>query len=108
MSSSPHAEIAELERLPMDELKQRWRELIGTDPPGYNRSFLISRLTYRLHELAHGGLSQSASAKMEALLAEAGSDKLGRIRRRRWRAGSCRRWTPGGRERRRRAWSPMM
>jgi len=89
--------MAELQRLPMGELKQRWRDLIGTDPPGYNRSFLISRLTYRRQEIAHGCLSQSALAKMEALLAEAGCDKLGRLRRRRTRSLSCRAMLTGTR-----------
>jgi hypothetical protein len=77
MSTDTSTHIAELHHLPMRDLRDRWRALIGTDPPRYNRSFLIRRLAYRLQELAHGGLSQAARAKMEELLAQAGCDELG-------------------------------
>ena len=69
MSTDARAQLAELRRLSMAELKRRWRDLIGTDPPQYSRSFLVSRLAYRLQELAYGGPSASALAKMEALVA---------------------------------------
>jgi hypothetical protein len=82
MSTDPRAQLAELRRLSMPDLKQRWRDLIGTDPPQYSRSFLVSRLAYRLQELAYGGLSPSALADMDAILDDAGCDKLGRIWRR--------------------------
>jgi hypothetical protein len=65
-------QIAGLHRLSAPELKERWRELFGTDPPGYNRSFLIKRLAYRLQELTHGGLSGDVQAKMKDILREAG------------------------------------
>jgi hypothetical protein len=77
MSTGTSAHIVELQQQPMRDLQQRWRDLIGTDPPRYNRSFLIRRLAYRLQELAYGGLSQAARAKMEELLAQAGCDELG-------------------------------
>jgi hypothetical protein len=77
MSTGTSAQIAELDALPMRDLRDRWRALIGTDPPRYNRSFLIRRLAYRLQELAHGGLSQAARARMDELLTQAGCDELG-------------------------------
>ena len=77
MSTDTSAQIAELHQLPMRDLRDRWRALIGSDPPRYNRSFLIRRLAYRLQELAHGGLSQAARARMDELLAQAGCDELG-------------------------------
>jgi len=83
MSTDPRAQLAELRHLSMAGLKQRWRDLIGTDPPEYNRKFLVSRLAYRVQELAYGGLSASALADMDAILDDAGCDKLGRMRRRR-------------------------
>jgi hypothetical protein len=83
MSTDTRSQLAELRRLSMPDLKQRWRDLIGTDPPQYSRTFLVSRLAYRLQELAHGGMSPSALADMEAILDDAGCDRLGRIRRRR-------------------------
>jgi hypothetical protein len=62
MSTDTRSQLAGLRRLSMGELKQRWRDLIGTDPPQYSRSFLVSRLAYRLQELSHRGLSPSALA----------------------------------------------
>ena len=60
MSESIVKQIAGLHRLSAAELKDRWRELFGTEPPGYNRSFLIKRLAHRIQELAYGGLSDTA------------------------------------------------
>jgi hypothetical protein len=77
MNTGTSAHIAELQQQPMRDLRDRWRALIGTDPPRYNRRFLIRRLAYRLQELAHGGLSQAARARMDELLAQAGCDELG-------------------------------
>jgi hypothetical protein len=73
-------QIADLERMSAADLQHRWRELIGTEPPRYNREFLVRRLAHRLQELAHGGLSQAARAKMDALLDEAGYDEIGALR----------------------------
>ncbi len=77
MNTDTSARIAELHQLPMRDLQKRWRDLIGTDPPRYNRKFLTRRLAYRLQELAHGGLSQAARARMDELLAQAGCDEIG-------------------------------
>jgi hypothetical protein len=43
MSTDARIQLAELRRLSMTDLKQRWRDLVGTDPPQYSRSFLVSR-----------------------------------------------------------------
>ena len=70
-------QIAELQRLPMSELIERWRVLMGTDPPSYNRPFLLKRLIYRVQELAFGGLPMHAYQEMDRALTEAGYDALG-------------------------------
>ncbi len=72
MSESIVKQIAGLHRQSVAELKQRWRELFGTEAPAYNRAFLIKRLAYRLQELTHGGLPAAAQAKMKDILREAG------------------------------------
>ena len=79
MSSSMHAQLVELEALPMPVLQARWRSLLGTDPPRYNRGFLLRRLAHRLQELAYGGLSHATRARMEELLTQAGYDELGAL-----------------------------
>lgn len=72
MSSSIVKQIAGLQRLSVPDLKQRWRDLFGTEAPAYNRAFLTKRLAYRLQELTHGGLSAGTQAKMKDILREAG------------------------------------
>ena len=72
VSDSIVKHIAGLHRLTGAQLKERWRELFGTEPPGYNRTFLIKRLAYRLQELTHGGLSGATQAKKKDIPREAG------------------------------------
>ena len=50
------ARLAALKTMALPELKAEWRTLFGTEPPGYNRRYLESRLAYRIQELAYGGL----------------------------------------------------
>ena len=71
-------ELAELNRMSMAELKDRWRSLYGTEPPKYKRQYLIRRLAYRIQELALGGLSEKAKEKLEQL---AGEDSVGKNRK---------------------------
>ncbi len=80
MSRSTLRQIADLHDLPMPALQARWKELIGTDPPRYNREFLIRRLAHRIQELTYGGLSEETRAKMDRLLEEAGGDGTGPAR----------------------------
>ena len=54
----------------MPELKQLWRDLYDREPPPYNKPFLVKRLAYRVQELAYGGLSARAEAKLDRLIAE--------------------------------------
>lgn len=68
-------QIADLQNLSHDELRQLWRTLIGGDPPAYNRTFIVSRLTYRIQELACGGLSERARRTMREVLDENGFDE---------------------------------
>ena len=64
MKRSVVKQIAELPTLPIDRLKERWRALYGTEPPAYNRVYLVKRLAYRVQELAYGGLSEIAMAQL--------------------------------------------
>jgi len=71
-------QLAELERLLFPELKRKWIDLFGTEPPGYNRIFLIKRLSYRIQELAYGGVRPETRAKLDAILDAEGYDEFGR------------------------------
>jgi DUF2924 family protein len=64
------AQLAALPGKSTAELKQLWRELYDREPPPYNRPFLVKRLAYRIQELALGGLSAPAEAKLKALVEE--------------------------------------
>ncbi len=59
--------LAALQTLPTADLKRQWRELFGTEPPPFNRPYLVSRLSYHVQELAYGGLRPETRARLEAL-----------------------------------------
>jgi hypothetical protein len=59
--------LAALQHAPIADLKRQWRELFGKEPPPFNRPYLVSRLSYRVQELAYGGLKPETRARLEAL-----------------------------------------
>jgi len=67
MTESIAAQVIALPKKPTPELKNMWRELYDREPPGFSRSYLISRLSYRLQELHFGGLRPATRAKLDAL-----------------------------------------
>jgi Protein of unknown function (DUF2924) len=70
MNDSVLAQVATLPEKSMADLKQLWRDLYDREPPPYNKPFLIKRLAYRIQELAYGGLSARAEAKLKELVEE--------------------------------------
>ena len=70
MTDGVLAQLAALPAKTTAELKQLWRELYNREPPSFNRDFLIKRLAYRIQELAYGGLSARAEAKLDRLIAD--------------------------------------
>ena len=87
MSTTVLKQVAGLQRLSYADLQDRWRQLIGAEPPRYTREFMVKRLAHRLQELAHGGMSRETREQMDQLLEEAGYDELGGMRPRRRRRG---------------------
>ncbi|ARP98158.1 DUF2924 domain-containing protein [Pseudorhodoplanes sinuspersici] len=67
MTNGVLAKLAALKTTPTPKLKEQWRELFGTEPPPYNRRFLENRLTYRIQELAYGGLKPETIERLEAI-----------------------------------------
>ena len=61
------ARLAALQTAPTADLKQQWRELFGKEPPPFNRPYLVSRLSYRIQELAYGGLKPETVDRLVAL-----------------------------------------
>ncbi|WKB54350.1 DUF2924 domain-containing protein [Eleftheria terrae] len=60
-------QIAQLPHLPMTELWARWDRLFDERPPHHNRTYIESRIAYRLQERAFGGLSPSVRRRLEAI-----------------------------------------
>lgn len=77
MNDSVLRQIADLQNLSYDELKERWAMLYGGTPPAYNRTFIIKRLAHRIQELAYGGLSEATQTKMREVLDTYGFDENG-------------------------------
>lgn len=59
--------LAALQTATAAELKDQWRALFGKEPPPFNRPYLVSRLAYRIQELAYGGVKPETRARLEAL-----------------------------------------
>ncbi|MFT8247271.1 DUF2924 domain-containing protein [Roseomonas sp. BN140053] len=60
--------LAALRTASTPALKQQWRELFGDAPPRFHpRTYLQSRLAYRIQELAYGGLRQETVDRLVAL-----------------------------------------
>ena len=70
MNNSVLAQLTALPEKTTAELKQLWRDLYDREPPPYNKPFLVKRLAYRIQELAYGGLSARAEAKLRDLIEE--------------------------------------
>src|SRR2546426_12412661 len=60
-------QIDALRRMTVGELKVKWRELYGEDTRSCNRVYLWRRLAWRVPELAYGGLSERAKARLAEL-----------------------------------------
>jgi hypothetical protein len=82
MTDTVLARLAALKTTPMPDLKKQWRDLFETEPPPYNRTFLETRLAYRIQELAYGGLKPQTRARLAALAEQLGEGKTKRRQRR--------------------------
>ena len=68
MARSMVAQVAELEGMTLEELREKWNAFYNTSPPATSsRQQLVGRLAYRLQELVYGGLSEATKAKLESL-----------------------------------------
>jgi hypothetical protein len=67
MSDTVLARLAALKTMPVLELKEQWRQLFDSEPPPFNRDYLVSRLSYRIQELTYGGLKPETIKRLEVL-----------------------------------------
>ena len=72
-NSSQHkisSQIARLNELTAQQLRDEWRRLHGGQPPRISRDLLIRTIAYRMQEVAYGGLSKATQRKLAALSKE--------------------------------------
>ena len=75
------AEIAPLFDLKVNELKDRWRSIYGTEPPPRSsRKLLVSAIAYRMQERVFGGLKPSVRRLLERVSEDAGGHRISRTR----------------------------
>lgn len=65
------AQLAALDKLTVAELVEKYREVFGVPTRTRNKDYLRKRVAWRIQELAEGGLSEKALARIEQLAPEA-------------------------------------
>jgi hypothetical protein len=65
------AELAALRQMTSTDLAEKYVALFGAPPRSRNKDFLRKHLAWRIQELAEGGLSERALARIEELGSEA-------------------------------------
>jgi hypothetical protein len=79
------AQILELQRMTVGQLREKWVDLYGEPTRSCNRQYLWRRLAWRVQELAYGGLSERAKTRIAELNA---GDDLGFLPPRGWDPGA--------------------
>jgi hypothetical protein len=64
------AQLAALQRMSVNQLKEKWEALLGTPAPNNARAFLELRIGYRIQELTYGGLNRDTRRTLELLADE--------------------------------------
>jgi hypothetical protein len=61
------AQVTAIATLTRDEMKDEWRRLFGTEPPGYGPDLMRRRLQYRVQELAYGGIAEETRKRLREI-----------------------------------------
>jgi hypothetical protein len=64
-------ELAALDKMAVDELAEKYREVFGEPPRTRNKQYLRKRIAWRIQERAEGGLSPRALERIEQLAPDA-------------------------------------
>ncbi len=62
-------QLAALEQMNNEQLREKWLDLYGENAPKYRKAFLVKRLAYRIQELYYGGLSDPAKGCLKRIAA---------------------------------------
>jgi len=71
MDDAVYREMEQLQRMPIEQLRQRYRELFGEQSHTKHKQHLIRRIGWRLQVLAQGDLSERARQRALALANDA-------------------------------------
>jgi hypothetical protein len=71
MHQTLNLDVAALQRMSTSDLRRRFAEVFGDQPPTWNRTWMLKRLAWRLQALAEGGLSERALRRAEELANDA-------------------------------------
>lgn len=74
-------QVMDLQDMPFPDLKVKYRELFGKEPPAANRKQVVARLAYRIQEIAYGGLTEETKEKLEQIYEKHGDPRKGRRER---------------------------
>lgn len=66
-TSEVQRQIGRVEDMTVQQLRDRYREVFDEDTRSRNRQYLIKKITWRIQELAEGGLSELARRKIAEL-----------------------------------------
>jgi len=68
MTETKLSEIMKLKEKSLEELKTKYQELSGQEPPSSNKLFLWRKIAYRLQELECGNVSEETQGKIQELI----------------------------------------
>ena len=74
-------QVAALPMMGTPDLKAMWQRYHETEPPPFNRAFLVKRLAYRIQELAYGGISEETEQRLEELASDDCKTSITKIQR---------------------------
>ena len=60
-------ELVDLEKMKVGELVEKYRAVFGKDTRTRNRPYLVRKISWRIQEIAQGGLSDRAKARLVEL-----------------------------------------
>ena len=63
-------ELSKLRGMTVGRLRERYREVFGVPTRSRNKDYLFKKIAWRIQELAEGGLSEKALAKIDELAPE--------------------------------------
>jgi hypothetical protein len=69
-------QLAALEKMKLAELQDKWRDLYGSEPPKFGKTFLQRRLAFRIQELFYGGLEEPVKEKLDEIADKAEGKKV--------------------------------